>query len=605
MSAFLPAARPRYPVLRPILALVALLLASLPSAAAARPKDAPADVPICSAEWLRGIRVDALDANVGAGAWLQPAWDGDAASAEDFALMAQSAAERGTGLDPIGRYAPTGANDIDQSTLPNDFAFQQRYQQNLRQMNAVEAWEISFGDPEVTIAIVADGVEVAHEDLAGKIWRNPKEIPNGIDDDGNGYVDDLQGWDFGEDDNDPSPIDDPLLTRYFPPTGTAMAGIAAAHTNNAKGIAGIAWHARILPLKTSKVVQLEDGPAVGGLVDDITEAVCYAVNAGARVIVVGGISLKFPDAAFQDLLETRQAIQHAWKQGSVVVAPAGECGKENWWCPDVKAFGENPPSYPASLDSDSLIGVASYDKNNRQRETASYGDWVDISAPGEDFYTSWRKSQYLFIGEGYPTPSDFAAAHIAGVAALMLAANPSYTPEMVEGKLCEFAERGDGVAYGSSPGKRWPHNDHFGCGRLQAERSMEHMPWQPLLNPIAIDIPVSDAAVNRCVKLSTLSLNVGTYKLVGEKSWLKFETQAQPAGDPSSTQTCIEVEGLLKEYSGRLMSGSAVCPVVEARVTNPVDPIAEARSPVQKIELCARYYSVRSRVYLPMLANSR
>jgi hypothetical protein len=586
----------------PVLAF-ALLLATLPSSAAARQQDAPADVTICSAEWLQGIRRDDLGSSPSS--LLQPGWDGDLRSATAFAEHSRAAALSRTGPVPTGSDAPAGSDGIDQNTLPNDFAFQQRYQQNLRQMNAVEAWQISFGDPEVTIAIVADGVEIGHEDLAGKIWRNPKEVLNGIDDDGNGYVDDLHGWDFGEDDNDPSPIDDPLLTRGVPPTGTAMAGLAAAQTNNGTGIAGISWHARILPLKTPKVVQLADGPAVGGLVDDITEAVCYAVNAGARVIVVGGISLKFPDAAFQDLLETRQAIQHAWRQGAVVVAPAGECARENWWCPDAKAFGENPPSYPASLDTESLIGVAAYDKNNRQRDTASFGDWVDISAPGEGFYTTWRKSQYLFIGDNYPTPSDFAAAHVAGVAALMLAANPDFTPEMVEGKLCEFAERGDGVAYGASPGKRWPHNDHFGCGRLQAERTLEHMPWRPRVDPIAINIPVSDAAVRRCVKLSTISLNLGTYQLVGEKPWLSFEAQAQPAGERSATQTCIEVEGLLKEYSGRLMSGSAVCPVVEARVTNPDDPVAEARSPVQKIELCARYYSVRARVFLPVLANSR
>lgn len=579
---------------RPLLALVMLALGGLlPAATPAVVQAGTADAEPCSAAWLAAIKAaDSL--SLAASDWLSPP------------VATERRADPGFDLGGRGGSRTLGPEDLDQSTLPNDISFLQRYQQNLRAMNAVEAWQVTYGADDVTVAIVADGVELGHEDLRNKIWRNPYELPgNGIDDDGNGYVDDSMGWDFGDDDSDASPIDDPEITRYFPPTGTAMAGLVAAQTNNEIGIAGIAWHARILPLKTTSLVDLGDRKAVGGRVDNITEAICYAANAGARVIVVGGISLKFPDRALQDLLETREAIKYAWTQkGALVVAPAGECGSSDWWCPDAETYGSNPPTYPASLAPEWLIGVASYEwKTLNQRRNASYGDWVDIAAPGENFYTSWRHDTYRGIDASYNTPSDMAAAHVAGVAALMLSANPSYTPEMVEGKLCEFATRDAGVAF--EPGGRWPHNPRWGCGRLQAENAIDGMPWRIALSPHALTLPIDASLTERCASVESLNLNTGAYELVSDQPWLRSRALPQRPGERSRTEVCIDVAGLREAHGGRLMSGTVVTEQLESRAINLAQPTAQARSGGDTVTVSVSIVPRLFWSYLPSLSRGR
>ena len=565
----------------------------MPAAAPASAQARPADAEPCSTAWLAAIKAaDPLRA--AASDWLTPPVGSDGG-------MGASIGGGQRGID-----GALGAEDFDQSTLPNDISFLQRYQQNLRAMNAVEAWQVTYGADLVTVAIVADGVELGHEDLRNKIWRNPNEVPdNGRDDDGNGYIDDTMGWDFGDDDSDASPIDDPEITRHFPPTGTAMAGLVAAQTNNEIGIAGIAWHARILPLKTTSLVDLGDRKAVGGRIDNITEAICYAANAGARVIVVGGISLKFPDRALQDLLETREAIKYAWTQkGAVVVAPAGECAASDWWCPDAETYGSNPPTYPASLAPEWLIGVASYEwKTLSQRRNASFGDWVDIAAPGENFYTSWRHGSYRGIDASYFTPSDMAAAHVAGVAALMLAANPSYTPEMVEGKLCEFATRDTSVTY--EPGGRWPRNPRWGCGRLQAENAIDGMPWRISLSPHALTLPIDASLTERCASVESLNLNTGAYELVSDQPWLTTRALPQRPGERSRTEVCIDVAGLREAHGGRLMSGTVVTEQLESRAINLAQPTAEARSGGDSVTVSVSIVPRLFWAFLPALHHGR
>lgn len=319
-------------------------------------------------------------------------------------MIMEPMAELGTGLDfpgpPIDALPdqgpPADASDdrealphgIDLNTHPNDIAFLQHRQQSLRAVGIVEAWGVTFGTPDVTIAVIAPGVELDHEDLERKIWLNPNEIPNnGIDDDGNGYVDDLSGWDFAEQDADPSPESDPSIVARYPDTGTAMAGVAAAETNNRVGIAGVAWNAKVMPLKTHNMARFQGENVLAGRIDYVTEAICYAANAGAEVILLGGISVHQPDKALKDMSETIEAIEYAWQEkGALVVAPAGECGTPSWWCPNPDEYGVNPPSYPASLVPEMTLGVSSYDfRQLRQRGSSSHGDWVDISAPGENF----------------------------------------------------------------------------------------------------------------------------------------------------------------------------------------------------------------------------
>ena len=153
-----------------------------------------------------------------------------------------------------------------QGTIPNDPYFYQQWsldQTSDADIDAPEAWDIETGDPSVVIAILDTGVDYNHEDLAGNIWINDDEIEDGQDSDGNGYIDDIRGWDFGSGDNDP---------MDWNGHGTHCSGIASAMTNNNVGIAGVCWNCKIMPLKF-------DFSNV-----EAAEALAYAADNGADVI---------------------------------------------------------------------------------------------------------------------------------------------------------------------------------------------------------------------------------------------------------------------------------------------------------------------------------
>ena len=139
-----------------------------------------------------------------------------------------------------------------------------------QKIEAPLAWDFSKGDPSVVVAVVDWGVDLQHPDLATKLWTNPGEIAdNGIDDDGNGCIDDVYGWDFANDDNDPQ--DD-----YG--HGTHCAGIAAAATDNGVGIAGVGFNSRTMAVKVG------DGATGKAAYSDIASGIMYAADNGAKVI---------------------------------------------------------------------------------------------------------------------------------------------------------------------------------------------------------------------------------------------------------------------------------------------------------------------------------
>ena len=140
-------------------------------------------------------------------------------------------------------------------------------QWGLAKVNATAAWNVVTGTQSVVIAVLDSGIDKTHIDLSGKLWVNPGEIAgNGIDDDNNGYVDDVNGWDFVNNDNDPSDDNG---------HGTQVAGIAAAETNNAAGMAGMCWNCKIMPVKVMQ------GSGVANY-SDITAGVLYAAQKGAE-----------------------------------------------------------------------------------------------------------------------------------------------------------------------------------------------------------------------------------------------------------------------------------------------------------------------------------
>jgi len=295
-------------------------------------------------------------------------------------------------------------------TIPNDPLFDQQWA--LSKISAPDAWDITEGNPDVVIAIIDTGVDYNHEDLASNIWTNPDEVPgNGIDDDGNDYIDDYMGYDFvsvstsavapGE---DPGPRDnDPMDVHGH---GTHCSGIAAAITNNGLGIAGVAPNCRIMAVRAGYKMA---GDGRGRLIDaDIEQAILYAIDNGAKVI-----SMSFganEPGAYKDEIRT------AYSEGIVLIAAAGNNSSSDF-------------DYPAGMDE--VIAVAATDQNDERSVWSSglasnYGHWVDVAAPGTSILSALPGDQYA-SWDG----TSMACPHVAGLAALLVSKNPEYSNEQI------------------------------------------------------------------------------------------------------------------------------------------------------------------------------
>jgi subtilisin family serine protease len=561
-----------------------------------------------------------------------PAWLREAPLSSGEQVMLQSSttlappteqeAEPAAAGEPVPPVAAEGASTADSevrtqaNTRPNDMYFKM-YKQNLLMIGALQAWETSYGAGDMVIAVIADGVEYTHPDLVGKLWRNPRELAgNRRDDDGNGYADDTIGWDFASsaapEDNDPMPVPQSQLDVIMPVNGTAIAGIAAADTNNGAGIAGVSWGARIMPLKIFKRDRIPlrqpnpridpdgDGYFWGTSTDweHFSRAVCYAANNGADVIAIGGLMFYNPYGAGPVLERAQAAISFARLQGAIVVAGAGECGKNipgvTWWCPDPARFGENVPAFPAAFED--VIGVQSFESGYRRRAYemrpyASSGDWVDLAAPGEGYYAVWRTgtpNDYQEIDSNFKVPSELAAAHVAGAVAVMKGLNLGFSPSNIDNKLCETANRSQipadlagGPFDDRSPGG-FPRNDRFGCGVLNFERAVEEMPWQVRVMPGKVMHMVDRSESLPKVLLSSTNLNEGRWQIESSEDWLQAEAVPQDIGQPSQVE--MEIDGAaLQRDQGPLQGYRTVKPEVVARAVNDENPTMAQSSTSQTL----------------------
>lgn len=256
-----------------------------------------------------------------------------------------------------------------------------------------EAWNTQTGNSNIVIAVMDTGADWDHEDLSSNIWTNSYETEDGVDGDGNGYIDDLIGWDFVNDDNDPYDDD---VEQYH---GTHVSGTIAAVGDNGIGVVGVNWSASIMLLKIL-------GAGGQGSVAEEIAAIDYAIQNGARIINASLGGSGYSSAEYDAITRARDA-------GILFVAAAGNDG----WNTDLI------PVYPACHHLDNIIAVAATDENDRLASFSNYGvTSVDVAAPGVSIYSTSGGNSYQYL-----SGTSMAAPHVSGLAALLWADDDALT----------------------------------------------------------------------------------------------------------------------------------------------------------------------------------
>ncbi|MEY3067235.1 MAG: hypothetical protein RLZZ532_4027 [Cyanobacteriota bacterium] len=295
-----------------------------------------------------------------------------------------------------------------QATTPNDPGYSQLWGlNNIGQsggtadadIDAPEAWDIQKGNQNLVIGVIDTGVDYDHPDLSANIWTNPGEIAgDGIDNDSNGYIDDVRGWDFAYNDNNPMDVHG---------HGTHVAGTIAGKGNNGVGVTGVAWNAKIMPLKF-----LNDSG--WGYLSDAILAINYATAKGVKLTNNSWGGGGYSQALYG-------AINTAGQQGALFIAAAGNDGTNN----DIY------PAYPASYNLSNIISVASTTRTDGLSYFSNYGaTTVDLGAPGSDIYSTLPNSSY-----GTYSGTSMASPHVTGAAALLWSQNPTWTAQQIKNRL--------------------------------------------------------------------------------------------------------------------------------------------------------------------------
>lgn len=298
-------------------------------------------------------------------------------------------------------------------------------QEYLAQIKAYQAWDITQGNNTKIIGIIDTGVDLDHEDLVGNLYLNVNDPIDGVDNDGDGYLDNYYGWDFADDDNMPE--------ADGSPHGTGVAGIAAAATNNSRGMAGVGFNTKFMPIKIFR--------SSNNLSRNSFEAIIYAADMGCDVINLSwGNTGRFSQFA-QDIINYAVI-----EKSAVIVAAAGNTnGELNF--------------FPASYDN--VLSVAYVNKDDVRDPNATYSDFIDLVAPGVNIYTTQNNNTYARDGG-----SSYAAPMVAGAAALVRALHPNWTAQQVMEQLRVNSD--DIYAIGNNAEYLYK----FGKGRLNVFKSI-------------------------------------------------------------------------------------------------------------------------------------
>ncbi len=356
----------------------------------------------------------------------------------------------------------SSAGDLREVT-PNDPQFSSQYHHLI--IKTPNAWDKTIGDSSVTVAILDDGVFINHPDLRNTVWTNAQEIAgDGIDNDGNGFTDDINGWNFVANNNNVNPSD-AIADNH----GTLVAGLLAAQFNNAEGIAGVAGGARYLPLKVI---------GTGGTTTSLTlaRAIGYAVNNGVKIINTSiNIDPFVNDPTFA------AAVSLAYDRGILLINSAGNSNTNN----------------PARVQLEELIVVAASDRNDVKTSYSNFGSGIDITAPGGTSDDGLLSSIPI---SGYTGAfgTSMAAPLVAGTAALVWSAFPTYTRDQVAAAVIANAD--------SLLLKNPNFEDQLGSGRLNTAKAVSGQPFVTKLGKLT-GLPAEGADAPDSLTSFNLRLN--------------------------------------------------------------------------------------------------
>jgi serine protease len=320
---------------------------------------------------------------------------------------------------------------------------------HLNQINAQNAWNVFNGGSNITVAIVDNAVMWTHVDLAANTYTNALEASGttGVDDDGNGYIDDKNGYDVANMDGVTTSTD--LAQDH----GTHCAGIAGAVNNNSVGIGSIGWNIKIIPVKTSFD---NSGPSS---VNFGYEGIIYAVKAKAKII-----SCSWGGSGFSSTEQS--VINYAWNRGSIVMASAGNANTST-------------QNYPGAYAN--VYCVAAVNPSNIKSSYSNYGTWIDISAPGDAIlstvpYTPTATAVYV-----NKSGTSMATPLVAGLAALMLSKSPNMTRTDVLNCISSTAVN----IYTIGGNSAFVTGNQLGAGRIEAFAAMNCAATYSALPPVA------------------------------------------------------------------------------------------------------------------------